>query len=655
MAAYGLFAISTLGMKSQSQALNVIGENIANLTTGGFKKTETQFSTLLGNSIGGQKDTAGVKPKNQTLISVQGNLVTSTSGQDVAINGKGFITLNTKLDGSGDTLYTRDGAFGIKIGAKTSVTADDGSTISVDTGYLVDKNGYYVQGWSPETDGSFTNTGSLSSLRVDQYAYTNQSVATTTGTLLLNLPANSTLITDHSAAITSADSGTVVDGLEVYNIDMIDSTGKQQSARLNFTKNTVNTWEMSYTTSQTAVAQVDTATFGGTIEAGDSYTVTIDGNPVTYTLTGAEADLDAVRDAMVTAINADASVSSTITAAAGSATGSITLTADTAGTAFTATSSATDGGASVAQVDTVTIAGTIGEAGDTYSVTVDGNTVTYNVTGAEGSLAAIRSAFRAAINADGVVGPLVTAADSGTTDITLTAATAGTAFSATTTATNGGVTADNTSTLASTTANYTALNDNTATASTTTANVTTTTTSTPITLTFDANGGLSSPSSASSLTFTYDSGGTTSMSLDLTGLTQYAGGFLPTSYSSNGNAAADMTSFTFDSDGNILATFEDTTNRKIYKLPLAVFSNPNALEIKNGNTFAETTESGSVTQKAAGSNGAGSFLPNTHELSNVDLAGQFTKMIVTQQAYNASATTFRTLDEMTQAARDLKR
>ena len=43
----------------------------------------------------------------------------------------------------------------------------------------------------------------------------------------------------------------------------------------------------------------------------------------------------------------------------------------------------------------------------------------------------------------------------------------------------------------------------------------------------------------------------------------------------------------------------------------------------------------------------------THELSNVDLAEQFTRMIATQSAYNASATAFRTLDEVIQSARDL--
>lgn len=106
-----------------------------------------------------------------------------------------------------------------------------------------------------------------------------------------------------------------------------------------------------------------------------------------------------------------------------------------------------------AQVDTVTIAGTV-EAGDVYSVIVNGTTVSYTTTGGEGSLAGIRNALVAAINTDSTVGAIVTAsAGAANGVITLTADAAGTAFTATTNATNGGGTADNTATISTTTAN----------------------------------------------------------------------------------------------------------------------------------------------------------------------------------------------------------
>ncbi|HJO97057.1 MAG TPA: flagellar hook-basal body complex protein, partial [Rhodospirillales bacterium] len=93
----------------------------------------------------------------------------------------------------------------------------------------------------------------------------------------------------------------------------------------------------------------------------------------------------------------------------------------------------------------------------------------------------------------------------------------------------------------------------------------------------------------------------------------------------------------------------------IYKVPLAQFANPNALEMKNGNVFAESGESGTPNVVVAGANGFATFLPNSREMSNVDMADEFTRMIVTQTAYNSPASVFRTVDEMTETARDLKR
>ena len=61
-----------------------------------------------------------------------------------------------------------------------------------------------------------------------------------------------------------------------------------------------------------------------------------------------------------------------------------------------------------------------------------------------------------------------------------------------------------------------------------------------------------------------------------------------------------------------------------------------------------------MTVNVAGSGGAGTMIGNTVELSNVRLTDEFTKLIITQNAYNSAATVFRTVDEMTTVARDLK-
>ncbi len=109
-----------------------------------------------------------------------------------------------------------------------------------------------------------------------------------------------------------------------------------------------------------------------------------------------------------------------------------------------------------AQVNTVTIAGTV-EAGDTYSATINGTTVTYTVTGAEANLAAVRVAFRAAINTAALGVTATDGAPAG--EIIMTSGTAGTPFTATVNALNSGPTADNTATIVATTANANAFSN----------------------------------------------------------------------------------------------------------------------------------------------------------------------------------------------------
>lgn len=113
-----------------------------------------------------------------------------------------------------------------------------------------------------------------------------------------------------------------------------------------------------------ARAQIDTVTIGSTgsnYEAGDIYSVVVNGSTVSFTLAGGET-LTQVRDALVAAINTDSTVGPIVTAKAGAAAGVLTLTADVAGTAFTATASATNGGAT--NDNTATISTTTANAGE---------------------------------------------------------------------------------------------------------------------------------------------------------------------------------------------------------------------------------------------------------------------------------------------------
>ena len=746
MTVFNGYVSPTLGMMAQSHALNTIGINLANVNTGGFKSTETRFSTVLSDTLDKQSDLGGVKPKDYQKIDQQGFVVSSLSSLDVAINGHGFFIVNTKFDGSGETLYTRDGSFEVATEGTEQATVN-GALVTIKKAYMVDKNGYFVQGLERDsTTGTFPLTSTLMPLRIDQFAFSNTGEATTAAALSLNLPANDTPSTaqidtvtlagtveagdiysvtvdgttasytttgaeanldavrdalvaavnanatvgavvtaaagttgqlnltaknggttftatssvtnggatpDNAATLTNS-AANAIGSVELYNIDVFDSNGQAQSAALQFTKGSVvNQWSVTATNLQDPVAQIETVTLAGTVEAGDQYSVTVDGNTVTYTTIGIEANLDAVRDGLVAAVNADATVGAVVTAAAGAA-GALTLTAVSAGDTFSASSAAVHGGTSVAQVQTYTIGGAV-EAGDQFNLNINANLSTFTI-GAEANMNLVRDAWVAQINLNPALnGDITAAAGAGAGEFTITSDTAGVPFTVGAFGqVDGGVASGLTITSNATTANYLAVADNTATNSTTTANVPTTTTSAPVTMTFDQTGLISTPTSLA-LAFTFPGGGTSSLTLDISGLTQYAGDFTPFQYTRNGFAAADMTRVTFDSIGQVIGVFDNATDRPIYKVPLAQFLNPNALEMKNGNVFAESGESGTPNVVVAGSDGFATFMPNSREMSNVDMADEFTRMIVTQTAYNSSASVFRTVDEMTETARDLKR
>ncbi|MBT7250656.1 MAG: flagellar hook-basal body complex protein [Rhodospirillaceae bacterium] len=654
--AIGLFQPAVLGMKSQAHALDTIGINVANVNTGGYKRTDTRFETLISKTLSQQSDLGGVKPKDYQRIGNQGFINASDRDLDLAINGDGFFYVSPTFTVSDEIFFTRDGSFemGLADAQTSTVTADDGSSITINNGYLVDKNGYYVLGTAADaTTGLFTATSTLAPVRIDEWAFVGQSTPTTTADLSLNLPTTSAIVADHAGTVATALGGTNSSDLHVYSIEVVDSAGAKRSSQLNFTKSADNTWQVSATTDRNSSPQADTIIFGGTAEAGDVYnvTVTLGGVPTTvsYTSLGTEGSLAGIRTAVVAAINANATIAASVTASAGNANGEITLTANAAATSFTSSTSVSDG--TTAQVDTVTLAGAP-ELNDQYLVSVDGTTFTYTSTGAEGTIDVIRDNLLALINANAPTVASVIATASGSNDIRLEARSAGTPFTTTATSTAaGGAVPVNSATLALTTANVTGTNDNTAVRVSSTSFQTTS----PQTLSFGGDGlPTGSPPTPLTMALTFADGATSNFSLDIADMTQFGTGFVPFSYSHNGEASASMTSVQFDDAGHVLGSFTDGTERFVYKIPVGIFQNPGQLEMLNGMVFRETPDSGSAVSTFADVSDRADFIPFAFETSNVDLATEFTHMIKVQKAYNSSATVFRTVDEMLITGRDLK-
>lgn len=658
---YNLFQPATLGMKSHAHALDTIGINVANVNTGGFKRTDTRFETMISKSLSQQADLGGMKPKDFQRIDVQGTFTASDRDLDLAINGDGFFYVSPTFTVSDEIFFTRGGSFeiGLADAQTSSVTADDGNTITVNNGYLIDKSGYYVLGEAVNTDGTFT-TGNLAPMRVDSWAFIDTNTPTSTASLGLNLPTTNGDISDHKGTVLAYLAGTTSDDLELYHAQVIDSNGAKRTVQLNFTQQSTNSWQVSATTSRSSSPQTDTVNFSGAAEASDVFgvTVTIDGTPTTinYTSTGLEGGLSGIRNEVITAINANATIAASLTASAGLGDGEITLLAKAEGTSFTTSATATDG--TTAQIDNITIAGTV-EAGDVYEFTLassDNNittqTISYTVTGAEGSLATIRdnivSAFVANAPANGTV---IAAAGGSAGEITLTARTAGKSFTTTAAAKTVGATGDNTATLTTPTANVTGTNDNTAYVLAKSATQTTASQ----TLTFNGDGTINGTSPVTlDFAVTFDDAATSAFTMDFDTMTQFGASFSVYDYAHNGKAAASMNSFKFDNTGQVLGSFEDGTSRPVYKMPLAIFSNPNKLEMLNGMVFRETSESGEPVETFADASERATFINNALEISNVDIVKEFTRMIMMQKAYNSSATVFRAVDEMIQTGRDLK-
>jgi flagellar hook protein FlgE len=130
------------------------------------------------------------------------------------------------------------------------------------------------------------------------------------------------------------------------------------------------------------------------------------------------------------------------------------------------------------------------------------------------------------------------------------------------------------------------------------------------------------------------------------GLSQFASDYNIAFVNQNGSEVGQLNGVSVDDEGFVVGTFTNGATQKLYRLPLATFANPLALDPRTGNVYAQTSASGEFNLRDAGQGGAGTIVPSALESANVDLADEFTKMIVTQRAYSANARVITTADQM---------
>ena len=167
----------------------------------------------------------------------------------------------------------------------------------------------------------------------------------------------------------------------------------------------------------------------------------------------------------------------------------------------------------------------------------------------------------------------------------------------------------------------------------------------PQAVTFSGAGALTSPT-------TVTVGG---VAVDLSTLTGFAGLTSGEAGAQDGQAAGTLQSFALSSDGTLIGQFSNGLKQPIGALALASFTNPTGLEKAGDSLYRTTTNSGSPMVGTAGTSGRGTLAGGALEMSNVDLAAEFTNLIIAQRGYQANARVITTSDEVLQELVNLKR
>ncbi|KVF79493.1 flagellar biosynthesis protein FlgE [Burkholderia sp. FL-7-2-10-S1-D7] len=223
------------GLAGASNALDVIGNNIANANTVGFKSSTAQFSDMYANSVATSVNTQiGI---GTALSSVQqqfgqGTINTTNSSLDVAINGNGFF----QMSNNGVTTYSRDGTF----------QRDK-------NGFIVDSQGRNLMGYAANM-GGVINTAQTVPL---QAPTTNIApTATTKISAQLNLNSQDTVPAKTPFSATDTTTYNYSTSIQVY-----DSLGGSQAVNMYFVKSATGTWEAYAGVQGGATTDLGTVTF----------------------------------------------------------------------------------------------------------------------------------------------------------------------------------------------------------------------------------------------------------------------------------------------------------------------------------------------------------------------------------------------------------
>ena len=141
------------------------------------------------------------------------------------------------------------------------------------------------------------------------------------------------------------------------------------------------------------------------------------------------------------------------------------------------------------------------------------------------------------------------------------------------------------------------------------------------------------------------------------GLTQFSGGtgLSVNSFEQDGIPLGSFSSVTTQKNGDVRINYDNGQSRIVARVPVTVFKDPDKLEHLDGQAFLRTTESGEARVVEAGEDGAGLLSTRAVERSNVDIATEFSKLILAQRAYSANTKIVTTVDELLQETLNMRR
>ncbi|HEV3331740.1 MAG TPA: flagellar hook protein FlgE [Bryobacteraceae bacterium] len=211
---FSSFTTALSGLNANSTAIDIIGNNLANLDTTGFKADSVEFSDLMSQQLGASANSAvglGVAPAQSVMQFQQGSIQQTGGALDAAISGNGLFVVH---DNTGQQLYTRAGNF--------SLGAD---------GSLLTATGEHVQGWLG-TAGVVNLTAPVGNISVPL-----------TGVV----PAKATTAISINANLDSAAAAGAASANFSAPVQVVDSQGGQHTLTFSFTNTGVNKWSYAIT------------------------------------------------------------------------------------------------------------------------------------------------------------------------------------------------------------------------------------------------------------------------------------------------------------------------------------------------------------------------------------------------------------------------